>query len=51
MHGRGDMTFPDKRRYTGDWLNGEMHGHGEMRYPNGKVERGTWENGEFKEGK
>jgi len=46
MHGTGTMRFPDGRRYTGEWQNGEMHGTGTLTAPKAKPITGRWENGE-----
>ena len=31
-NGLGIMTFPDGRKYVGEWNNGEKHGYGTVSY-------------------
>lgn len=46
MHGEGEYTWPDGKKYTGGWRNGKMHGDGKMKVKN-KTIKGTWENGKM----
>jgi hypothetical protein len=41
------MTYPDGRKYTGEFKAGEKNGHGTMLYPDGKKLEGEFVNGEF----
>ena len=34
-NGLGIMTFPDGRKYVGEWKNGEKHGYGTFTFPSG----------------
>ena len=34
--GQGTYTFPDGRKYVGEWKNGKYHGQGTYTFPNGK---------------
>jgi hypothetical protein len=60
---RGTITYPDGRRYEGEWNDNAIylgvtpmpgcwfyerpHGFGKMTYPDGRVEDGTWKKGVF----
>jgi hypothetical protein len=41
------MTYPDGRKYSGEFKDGEKNGQGAMVYPDGKKLEGTFKNGEF----
>jgi hypothetical protein len=43
------MTYPDGRKYTGEFKAGERNGQGTMIYPDGKKQEGKFKNGEFVE--
>lgn len=45
--GTGTMTWPDGRKYVGQFRDGKMDGTGKMTYPNGKIEEGLWREGKF----
>jgi len=45
--GSGEMTWPDGRKYVGQFRDGKMNGVGKMTYPNGKVEDGSWQEDRF----
>ena len=46
----GIMTFPDGRKYVGEYKNGKRHGLGTISYVKGE-RKGEKYIGEFKEGK
>ena len=46
-HGKGVISWPDGRRYVGEWWNSDRTGHGTLTYPDGRVESGQWENDKF----
>ena len=46
-HGKGVISWPDGRRYVGEFRNHSYHGHGTKTYPSGRVESGQWENDKF----
>ena len=48
--GMGIMTFPDGRKYIGEYKNGKRHGLGTISYVKGE-RKGEKYIGEFKEGK
>ena len=41
------MTWPDGRKFVGEFHNGTMDGFGKMTYPDGRVEDGSWKQGKF----
>jgi hypothetical protein len=41
------MTWPDGRKYVGEFREGRMDGRGVLSYPDGKVEDGLWKEGKF----
>ena len=45
-HGKGELLYPDGRKYIGEFHAGNKHGQGTMIYPDGRVYTG-----EYKEGK
>jgi len=45
-HGRGVRTWPDSRRYDGEWKEGKMDGRGVYTWPDGQKY-----DGDFKDGK
>ena len=44
-HGQDIVTWPDGRRYEGEFLNGLPHGQGVMSSPDGKRIEGEFRNG------
>lgn len=40
MHGKGTFTWPDNRKYVGDYVNDKKEGYGEFIWPDGKVYKG-----------
>ena len=38
-------TWPDKRRYAGQYLNDKMNGAGVYEWPDGRKYDGSWKNG------
>mmetsp|Transcript_8568 Transcript_8568/g.8523 ORF Transcript_8568/g.8523 Transcript_8568/m.8523 type:complete len:86 (-) Transcript_8568:9-266(-) len=45
MHGSGVFTWPDGRKYDGEYENDEKSGHGVFTWPEGKIYDGEWKNG------
>ena len=43
-HGQGTMTFPDERKYVGEWKNNKLNGQGTMTFPDGRKYVGEWKN-------
>ena len=43
----GAYTYPDGRRYVGEWRNGDFNGRGVRTYPDGRKEDGEWSGGKF----
>ena len=41
----GTFSWPDGRKYVGQWVNGKQDGEGEYTTTNGKTKRGKWEDG------
>ena len=39
------VTFPDGRRYEGEWIDGEPHGQGILTMPDGRHIEGEWREG------
>ena len=44
MHGQGEYTQPDGRRYVGEFVNDKKEGEGMMQWPDGRVYIGAWRN-------
>ena len=40
MHGNGVLTWPDGRRYQGEYQNDKKHGYGEFYWNDGKIYKG-----------
>ena len=40
MDGKGIFTWPDGRRYEGDYLVDKKHGYGVFEWPDGRKYRG-----------
>ncbi len=45
MHGKGMYTWPDGRKYIGDFANDKKEGHGIFKWADGRVFNGLWKNG------
>lgn len=37
MHGKGTFSWPDGRKYEGDYVNDLKEGHGVFSRPDGKI--------------
>ena len=42
MHGEGEYTWPDGRKYTGTYVNDEKHGYGVFEWPDNRIYKGGW---------
>ena len=42
MDGKGLFTWPDGRKYEGDYLNDKKHGFGIFTFKDGRVYEGEW---------
>ncbi len=38
------MTWPDGKKYVGEFKNDTMDGQGTMTWPDGSIEKGLWKN-------
>ena len=45
MNGEGIFTWPDGRRYEGEYFNDKKHGFGIYTWSNNRQYAGQWENG------
>ena len=45
MHGRGVFTWPDGRKYEGEYVNDKKHGEGVFTWPDGRKYVGGWYDG------
>jgi len=45
MHGYGELTWPDGKRYKGEYFEDKKHGLGCFFWPNGSKYDGYWMNG------
>jgi hypothetical protein len=45
MHGKGVFTWPDGRKYEGDYLDDKKEGFGVFYWPDGRMYKGQWANG------
>ena len=45
MDGKGLFSWPDGRKYDGEYLNDKKHGFGIFTFKDGRVYEGEWENG------
>ena len=45
MNGQGTTTWPDGKKYIGNYLNDKKHGYGEFYWANGKNYKGNWDMG------
>ena len=50
MHGYGVFTWPDGRKYEGEYVNDHKVGQGSFYWPNGRIYKGGWKDGKM-EGK
>lgn len=50
MHGYGECTWADGRRYLGDYSHGRKHGYGEFYWPDGRAYKGEWKHGRWTNG-
>ena len=46
MNGRGKLTWPDGRKYEGNFEDDKRHGVGTYWWKDGRVYRGMWEKGQ-----
>ena len=45
MHGYGEYTWPDGRKYEGNYKYNKKHGQGTYTYSDGSKYKGEWLNG------
>jgi hypothetical protein len=45
MHGKGEFSWSDKRKYLGNYYNDKKEGYGEMIWPDGRYYKGQWYDG------
>ncbi len=45
MEGYGIFTWPDGRRYEGQYIDDKKEGHGNFYWPDGRKYEGGWKNG------
>lgn len=45
MHGKGIYTWPNGKRYVGDYVNDKKEGKGVFTWPDGREYDGEWKNG------
>ena len=45
MHGDAVFTWPDGKRYEGEYRDHKKHGKGKFTWPNGKMYDGDWKEG------
>ena len=45
MHGEGEFSWPDGRKYVGEYVDDKKHGNGVFEWPDGKKYDGLWVNG------
>lgn len=45
MHGRGVFTWPDSRKYEGEYIDDKKEGYGVFYWPDGRKYMGNWSNG------
>ena len=46
-NGQGTITYPNGRKYVGEYKDGERDGQGTLTWSNGKKYLGEWKNGEM----
>ena len=44
MHGEGEFTFIDGKKYIGTYVEDKKEGYGEFYWPDGKIYKGNWKN-------
>lgn len=44
-HGRGQFTWPDGRKFIGNWVEGKQQGYGVYYLPNHPPQYGVWVDG------
>ena len=47
MHGQGTFTFPDGRKYVGEWRNDKKYGQGTLINVDGTKHIGQWKGEKF----
>jgi hypothetical protein len=45
MNGKGVFTWPDGRKYEGEYSNDKKQGYGEYTWADGRTYKGNWLNG------
>jgi hypothetical protein len=45
MHGRGNLSWKDGKKYEGDFLNDKREGHGTFKWADGRQYIGEWKAG------
>ena len=45
MNGEGTFTWPDGRKYEGEYLNDKKHGLGKFTHADGSKYNGNWKDG------
>ena len=45
MEGKGVFSWPDGRRFEGNYLNDKKEGYGEYYWKDGRIFKGMWKNG------
>lgn len=45
MHGHGQVQWPDKRKYIGEYFEDKKHGRGQFEWGDGRKYEGIWVNG------
>lgn len=45
MEGSGVFTWPDGRKYDGEYIDDKKEGHGIFFWPDGRKYEGGWKNG------
>jgi len=45
MHGKGNYSWPDGRKYSGDYKSDKKEGYGTYVWPDGKQFEGNWFDG------
>ena len=46
-NGQGTITYPNGKKYVGEWKNGKKHGQGTKTWSNGDKYVGEYKNGEY----
>ena len=46
MQGKGIFTWPDGRKYEGEFINDKKEGYGTFYWPDGKIYKGNWKDGQ-----